>query len=189
MGELAGEEELVRRFQAGDTSAFGKLLAHHEPFVLALLRRLVRDPATAEDLCQETFLRVLRGLPHFRAESGLKTWIYRVAHNAATDYLRGRGPDDSLDTHAESGFEPADPGPAPPASVEENELRRAIETAMETLSAAQREVLHLLYWGDLSVIEIARVTGLPEGTVKTHLFRARKALRGKVERLFHGGAP
>lgn len=189
MGELAGEEELVRRFQAGDTSAFGKLLAHHEPFVLSLLRRLVRDPATAEDLCQETFLRVLRGLPHFRAESGLRTWIYRVAHNAATDHLRGRGPDDSLDSRAEEGFEPSAPGPTPTASVEEGELRKAVEEAMETLPAVQREVLHLLYWEDLSVAEIARATGMPDGTVKTHLFRGRQALRGKVVGLCSGGVP
>jgi len=189
MGALVGEAELVRRFQAGDASAFAALLAHHEPQVLGLLRRLVRDASTAEDLCQETFLRVLKGLPHFRAESGLGTWIYRVAHNAAVDHLRAREPGDSLDARAEEGYDPPAAGPEPPAAVQEGEMRRAVDAALSTLPAPQREVLHLLYWDELSVAEIAGVTGLPEGTVKTHLFRGRQALRGKVEGLLAGGAP
>lgn len=187
MAARAEDEARVRRFQAGDPSAFAALLADHEPRVLALLRRLVRDPSAAEDLCQETFLRVLRGLPHFRAESGFGTWVYRVAHNVAVDHLRGRQPGDSLDARAEEGFDPPAPGPVPPAAVEEAEVRRAVEEAMSVLPAAQREVLHLLYWDELSVAEIAGVTGLPEGTVKTHLFRGRQSLRGRVEGLLSGG--
>lgn len=190
MDALSGERELVRRFQSGDAAAFGALMSHYEPYVLGMVRRMVPDRSRAEDLCQETFLKVLGGLGRFRGESGLKTWIFRIAHNVVTDHLRAAdGAVESLDERAEAGVEPADPAPPPPERLDEQALRRAMERAMGELVPVQREVLHLLYWQELSVAEIAQVLDMPEGTVKTHLFRGRKALRRYAAAFAPGGAP
>ena len=82
MEALAGERELIRRFQAGDASAFVGIMNHYEPYILGLLTRLTGDRTRAEDLCQETFLKALKGLHRFRSDSSLKTWLFRIAHNA-----------------------------------------------------------------------------------------------------------
>ncbi len=191
MERLPGEPELVRRFQNGDHSVFGAIMAHYEPYVLGLFKRMTPNGAQAEDLCQETFLKVLKGLGGFKGQSGLKTWIFRIAHNLACDSFRSpKGKEDSLDQIAEEGAgEPKGAGPLPPESLDESSLREAIEKAMEILPSNQREILHLLYWEELSVAEISKVLAIPEGTVKTHLFRARKALRRNASLLVAGGAP
>ncbi len=188
MGALSGEGELVRRFQGGDAAAFEVLMSHYEPYVLGMVRRMVPDRSRAEDLCQEVFLKVLGGLGRFRGESGLGTWIFRIAHNVVTDHARAAEPAaESLEARAEEGLEPVDPAPPPLRGLEEERLRRAVETAMGELVPVQREVLHLLYWEELSVAEIAKVLDLPEGTVKTHLFRGRRALRRSAAGRASGG--
>lgn len=190
MDGLSGERDLVRRFQAGEAAAFGAIMSHYEPYVLGMVRRMVPDRSRAEDLCQETFLKVLKGLGRFRGESGLKTWIFRIAHNVVADHARAAEPvAESLDARAEAGSDPPAPAPAPPDRLDERALRLALERAMGELVPVQREVLHLLYWQEFTVAQIAEVLGLPEGTVKTHLFRGRQALRRHAAAFAPGGAP
>jgi RNA polymerase sigma factor (sigma-70 family) len=191
MEPAPGEAQTIRRFQAGDSSAFEALMKHYEPYILGLLWRMTGERSSAEDLCQETFLKALRSLHGFRFQSSLKTWLFRIAHNAALDFLRGRGAESSLEDRDESGEVAASPTQFDPSRVlQESQIREALQAAVRALPAAQREVLHLFYWGDLSVEEIARVTETPEGTVKTHLFRGRQALRtGSIASLTGGGAP
>lgn len=181
MEPLPGEKDWIRRFQSGDASAFVAIMNHYEPYILGLLTRLTGDRARGEDLCQETFLKALKGLSSFRLDSSLKTWLFRIAHNAVTDQVRGAGPGtDSLEEREEGGLQARSPTPDPEARMEEAQVRRAIEEAMENLPRSQREVLHLFYWDELSVGEIAAALRMPEGSVKTLLFRGRNALRGRV---------
>lgn len=188
MEPVPDEHQWVARFQAGDASAFEKIMNRYESYVLGLLWRVTGDRAKAEDLCQETFLKVLRGLPSFRGESSLKTWIFRIAHNALRDQLRSTPAEESLAAEEDApAIDPQDPSPGPLQRVSERQLRQAVEGAMGRLPQIQREVLHLLYWDGLSISEIASALRLPEGTVKTHLFRGRKALRGRVAHLVVGG--
>jgi RNA polymerase sigma-70 factor (ECF subfamily) len=187
MENLPGEEGLVRRHLSGDSRAFDTLMRHYEPYVLGLLWRMAGDRSTAEDLCQETFLKVLRGLPSFRGGSSLKTWIYRIAHNVWTDRLRSSAPEET-GGEDHPGFRAAGDSRTPFGHVEDAQIRGALEAAMAHLPRAQREALHLFYWDDLSVGEVAQALSVPEGTVKTLLFRGRKALRERVT-LRLGGAP
>ncbi|MGA9751333.1 MAG: RNA polymerase sigma factor [Acidobacteriota bacterium] len=182
MEPLPAEQRWIDAFKAGDAAAFAKIMEHYEPYVLGLIWRMTGDRATAEDLCQETFLKILKGLGSFRRGSSLKTWIFRIAHNAVVDHARGTGR--AAEPLEESGADicPPDPAPTPLAQVEEGQFRRGIEAAMGTLAPREREILHMLYWDGLSVAEIAAACTLPEGTVKTLLFRARRALRGRVVR-------
>ena len=140
MERLPGEPELVRRFQNGDPSVFGAIMAHYEPYVLGLFKRMTPDVAQAEDLCQETFLKVLKGLGRFKGESGLGTWIFRIAHNIACDSFRSpKGKAYSLDQMTEDGAgEPQAAGPLPAHNLDEASLRTAVERAMEILPSAQR---------------------------------------------------
>jgi RNA polymerase sigma factor (sigma-70 family) len=188
MESLPDEPQWIARFQAGDPAAFERIMTHYEPYVLGLLWRMTADRAKAEDLCQETFLRVLKGLPRFRKESSLKTWIFRIAHNAATDLFRAAPPEaeplEACDLPAGSAG-----GPGPFEAIEGAQLRTRVEAAMKVLPDPPRSILHLFYWDDLSVAEIASVLNLPEGTVKTHLFRGRQTLRGSVQQHLPGGAP
>jgi RNA polymerase sigma factor (sigma-70 family) len=188
MESLPEEQRWVARFQAGDPAAFERIMNHYEPYVLGLLWRMTGDRAKAEDLCQESFIRVLKGLPQFRGESSLKTWVFRIAHNTATDLFRTAKPEtEPLD---EGDFSSSsDKGPGPLEKIEGEQLRRRIETAIGLLPELPRTILHLFYWDDLSVAQISAVLKIPEGTVKTHLFRGRKALRESAQRLLSGGAP
>lgn len=185
------ESQLVRRCKAGDPDAFEALMRHYEPYILGLLWRMTGDRATAEDLCQETFMKVLKRLADFRLQSSLKTWMFRIAHNTAVDHVRARRPESGGADVAEPDSLPAAPSSKDPArALEESQVRGALRRAVDALPALQREVIHLFYWGELSVEEIARTTGMPEGTVKTHLFRGRRALReGTLATLSGGGTP
>ena len=190
MEALAGELEWVRKFQAGDAAAFGIIMNHYEPYILSMLTRLAGDRTRAEDLCQETFIKALKGLTSFRRDSSLKTWLFRIAHNTFTDHLRAEGPGtESLEGRAEAGIQSAETSKDPQARMEESQVREAVETAMQILPQQQREVMHLFYWGELSVGEIAQAMRMPEGTVKTLLFRGRQALRGHVTGLLSEVAP
>jgi RNA polymerase sigma-70 factor (ECF subfamily) len=188
MEPLPEEKLLVERFQKGDADSFARLMGHYESYVLGLLWRLTGDRSTAEDLCQEAFLKVLKGIRSFRRDSSFKTWLFRIAHNAALDHLRSRKA--QWDEAGEAGREEAEMPTAdarqnPQRHVEEAQLHEAVDRAMKELPRAQREVLHMLYWDDFTVSEIAASTGSPEGTVKTLLFRGRRALRERVARICH----
>lgn len=187
MESLPEEQRWIARFQAGDPAAFERIMSHYEPYVLGLLWRMAGDRAKAEDLCQETFIRVLKGLPSFRGDSSLKTWIFRIAHNTATDLFRSVKPEAEPLEEADAPW-PQAGGPSPLENVESEQLRRRLEAAMRALPELPRTILHLFYWDDMPVVQIASILKLPEGTVKTHLFRGRKALRESVQRLLSGGA-
>ncbi len=189
MDPLPDEKQWIKRFQGGDAAAFARIMGHYEPYVLGLLWRMTGDRHTAEDICQEVFIKVLKGLGRFRTDSSLKTWIFRIAHNAGLDHKRGEKPTESLADRDEP-LAGRDEGRdlQPLARMEDAQLRKAIERALEALPALPREVLHLFYWDELSVAEIGTILDIPEGTVKTHLFRGRKALREQVLQSKLGGA-
>ncbi len=189
MDPLPDEKQWIKRFQAGDAAAFARIMDHYEPYALGLVWRMTGDRHAAEDICQEVFIKVLKGLGRFRTESSLKTWIFRIAHNAALDHKRSHRPMESLADRDEivAGGDAGRDG-QPLARMEDAQLKKAIERAMETLPALPREVLHLFYWDELSVAEIGTVLEIPEGTVKTHLFRGRKTLREQMLQSKLGGA-
>lgn len=178
MIQLRGENRLVERYKAGDASAFESIMEHYEPYVLGLARRMTGDSTAAEDICQEVFLKVLRGLRRFKGGSSLKTWIFRISHNAIVDFIRSnKAVTLSLEETDVAGAVSGIDDTSPFISMAESQLREAVVKALMILRPVPREILHLYYWNQLSVSEIGKAMRLPEGTVKTHLFRARKALR------------
>lgn len=169
----AAESELVRRAQGGDTDAFRTLVDLHRDRAYALALRIVRAPADAEEVAQDGFVRAWLALPRFRGDARFATWLHRIVLRRALDraaVLARR--------RAREVAEPPPDSPAPAgANQRKNEIAGELEAAMQSLSEVQRVVVTLFYLHDRSVAEVAGTLGLPDGTVKTHLHRARAVLR------------
>ena len=173
------DTELVQTALAGRESGFEELVRRYQRPIAAYVYRMVGDYDAALDLTQEVFIKVYGSLSRYRAEFKFSTWIYRIAHNAAIDHLR-RG------ASRETAIASDEDRPAlalesrrltPEQESERNERCSEIEIVVQMLTPAYRELIVLRHSNDLSYEEIAEVTGLPLGTVKNRLFRAREAMR------------
>lgn len=169
-------ELIVAILERDDRGAFAVLVARHQSKVRTVLRRLTNgDAALADDLAQETFVLAWRNLRHFRFEARFSTWIYRIAFNAWQSEARKKR-EVLLDMDDD----------APPASSEAyDELpdiasRIDIERAMAMLSDGERAAITACYYADLSHEEAALALGMPLGTVKTHVLRAKAKLKARL---------
>jgi len=182
---------LVREVLAGSQDAAYELVKRFERPVFALILRMVRDHGLAEDLAQEAFVKAFRALDSFHLDRKFSSWVFKIAHNTAIDYLRRSTPDEvPLETEGE-GLDPLETLPAPEVEgperqAERRDLREAFEACLLRLRPDYREVLVLRFQEGLSYDEIAEICDLPMGTVKTHLHRARKQLSEEMEALGWG---
>jgi RNA polymerase sigma-70 factor (ECF subfamily) len=180
------DDALVAACRSGDAHAFERLVAIHECMVFNLAARLLGDLEEARDLSQEVFLQVYRQLVRFEGRSALRTWIYRIVVNQCRNRQRSwrrRARERSLPLEALAGSsrEPRSAetsGPYEQARLRERAER--LQEALERLSFEHRAVLLLREVESLSCEEVAGVLGLPEGTVKSRLARAREALRREL---------
>jgi len=180
------DSDLVVRAIAGREESFEELVRRYQRPLVAYVYRMVGDYDAALDLTQEVFIKVYGSLARYRSEFKFSTWIYRIAHNAAVDHLR-RGNNarlEKLEQESESGglYEKplASNQPSPEMLSERAERRAEIEEVVERLPPAYRELIVLRHALDFSYDEIAEVTGLPLGTVKNRIFRAREAMRSEL---------
>lgn len=161
---------------AGSQPAFQEIVRRYERPVFNLIVRIVRDAALAEDVAQETFLKTYRSLRTFDTTRTFSSWILRIAHNAALDALRRRRADPV------SAADVPEPAAAPATDpVETAALGAAIDDALAELRPEWRAAVVLRYQEGLSYEEVAGILALPEGTVKTFVHRARKALAERLE--------
>ncbi len=183
---------LVNRARHGDDAAFELLVKHYQNRIYNHVARMVQDPAEAEDLAQEAFVRAYQALPHFRGEASFQTWVYRIASNLAIDASRRRkrrqwqtvSLDEPLDDEESSLARDLADGTTrtPDEVVESSSLRDQVWSAIAELSEKLRPVVVLYDLQGLSYEEIARILGCPLGTVKSRLFNARCQLRDKLRR-------
>jgi RNA polymerase sigma-70 factor (ECF subfamily) len=177
------DTELVLRALAGREDGFEELVRRYQRPIVAYVYRMVGDYDAALDLAQEVFIKVYNSLGRYRPEFKFSTWIYRIAHNAAIDHLRRQGSfrTEGMEAEGEGGttFEKplASKSLTPEQESERRERRAEIEQVIGQLPPAYRELIVLRHSHDLSYDEIAEVTGLPLGTVKNRIFRAREAMR------------
>jgi len=189
----ATDEELVRRVVAGEHAAFAEIVARYERRVYSLARRLAPSAADAEDVLQETFVRVYRKLDTFRGEARFSTWLFRVATNCAlmARRRRRRQPTVSLDAYLpafERGgrhMRAADHGRAARAEelLDRRRLTRALRAALARLPDRYRTPLVLRDLEDLETREVARVLSLSEAAVRQRVHRARLMMRGYLSHL------
>ena len=179
--------ELLARYRRGDAQAMDELVDRHAGVLYAYVRRFLRDPALAEDLTQEVWLRVLRRSGTFDGRSRFTTWLYTVTRNTCIDHLR-RVQRRSPETDAEPSGEPfaleelAHPGPPIVEQVSRRELSALVEEAVEVLPDAQREVFLLREQTGLTFREIGEVLELPRDTVKSRMRYALGHIRRFVRR-------
>src|ERR1700752_69315 len=177
----ARDRDLVAPAIGGVEGSFEELVRRYQRPISAYVYRMVGNYESALDLTQEIFIKVYNSLNRYRAEFKFSTWIYKIAHNAAVDPLRRTatreqplvvGPEgDSFDLPLESARL------SPEQESERKERRGEIEAVVRALPANYRELIILRHSQDLSYEEIVDVTGLPLGTVKNRLFRAREMMR------------
>ena len=166
--------DLLDRCRRGDPAAFEELVRSTHRRVYTLAFRVVGDRHEAEDVAQEAYLRMYRGLPGFRGDSSFDTWLYRITANAAASHLRRRGRfGDVLDDPEDVVQVPDEASPDP---VDRDEIQRALFA----LPVAQRAVLVMRDAYGFSIAEIAEDLGLSEGAVKVRIHRARRRLKELV---------
>jgi RNA polymerase sigma-70 factor, ECF subfamily len=189
--QAASDRQVVAWAKEGHEAAFRELIRRYERPVFSLVYRMVRDRALAEDLAQETFIKVLNALDSYNPEYKFSSWIFKIANNAAIDHLRKR----ELDTLSLDGAPDADTpdavkatqlqlgtgGESPLEEVASRELGGAIERAIARLRPEYRACIMLRFVEAYSYEEIAEVMDIPLGTVKTYIHRARNELRGLLE--------
>ena len=175
------DSELVARAIAGREESFEELVRRYQRPIVSYVYRMVGDYDTALDLAQEVFIKVYNSLRRYRSEFKFSTWIYKIAHNSAVDHLRRQGGREQALQREFDGEQYDLPiesrRPSPEQESEREERRAEIEGVVLNLPPAYRELIVLRHAHDLSYDEIAEVTGLPLGTVKNRIFRAREAMR------------
>jgi RNA polymerase sigma-70 factor (ECF subfamily) len=187
------DQEVVALARAGKESGYRELLRRYERPLFSLIYRMVRDRAAAEDLSQETFIKVLNALESYRPEYRFSSWIFKIANNAAIDHLRRREVDTlsldgapgamTPDAIEATAVQATDRGPSPLADLESSELGSAIEAAIAKLRPEYRACILLRHVEGRAYEEIAETLDLPLGTVKTYIHRARLELRESLGHL------
>lgn len=175
------DEELALRCQEDDHAAFTVLVDRYKDRIHRLVRRMVGG-TDDEDLTQEVFIKVYRAIPGFRGGSTFKTWIYKIAHNLCLSELRKKGRRGEHLSIEEEGDEKIhhllpDTRHGLEDEIEKRDLSQSIRTLMERLPPHYRTVLTLFYLEQAKYEEISEIMGIPLGTVKTHIHRARLRLR------------
>lgn len=171
----AADEWLVVRCQLGEPAAFDALIARWQRPLWVYVRRMTGDDHEAQDLQQDVWLRVIRGIGRLRDGARLRGWLFGIARRALMDRLRRE--------YAVPAASDVDPGElaAEPDPIDTEADLAALDAALDTLPTVERDVLTLFYLRDLSLAELAEALGVPVGTVKSRLFRARKLLRAAMD--------
>lgn len=187
------DQDVISHAREGRESAFRELIRRYERPVFSVIYRMVRDREMAEDLAQETFIKVLNALDRYDPKYKFSSWIFKIAHNATLDQLRKKEPETlSLDgsPHASTqeqadatSFTAVDTAEDPEQYTQSKELGSEIEAAIERLRPEYRAAIVLWHVEGRPYDEIAEIMELPLGTVKTYIHRGRNELRGLLQHL------
>jgi RNA polymerase sigma-70 factor (ECF subfamily) len=194
MGADASDLSLVQRVQRGERNAYDLLVLKYQHKVVKLVMRYLRDPAEAEDVAQEAFIKAYRALPQFRGDSAFYTWLYRIAINTAKNALAARERQPvSYELDTRSGEDSPDlisrlRDPETPEGLAlTEEIRNTVNAAIEALPEDLRTAIVLRELEGLSYEEIAASMDCPVGTVRSRIFRAREAIDRRLREVFDGG--
>jgi RNA polymerase sigma-70 factor (ECF subfamily) len=163
------EAALIERCRTGDEVAFGELVERYKHLVYGMIWRLAADRSRTDDLAQEVFLKVHRGLPYFRGDARLSTWIFRIVSNVCSQERGHQPPETSATDVREPGRHDA--------AFTDLELRDRLDKAMAQLPEQHRLLIAAHYLEGVQYEALAEALDIPLGTVKTHLYRAKRRLR------------
>ena len=176
--QATSDEALMSRIAGGDRDAMRTLYLRHHIRVYRFVVRLVRSQATAEDIISEVFLDVWRQAGSFEGRSAVSTWLLAIARFKALSALR-RKPEEELNEEAAANI--ADPVDNPETAVQKRDTSAILRQCLTGLSSEHREIIDLVYYQEKSVEEVSQIVGIPEATVKTRMFYARKKLSGLLK--------
>lgn len=183
MAGINKDQALIDRCLSGDNRAFNDLINCYKRQIFALIFRIVNDQNDAEDIAQETFIKAFRNLSSYNPSYPFITWLFKIAHNSAIDFLRARKPE-SLSIHDEENpLEIEDTDLSLEEKIESASQQELIERTLGSLPPLYREILVLRHQQELSYEEISDTLNIPVGTVKIRLFRARDIMKQKLMRL------
>ncbi len=174
------EKEVVSAILKGNFRAFERLVKQYEKLVFFVVNRLVQHLQDKEDICQDVFIKVHHSLPRFQFQSKLSTWIARIAYLTAVDYVK----------RSKAGLQADYPenidhyhfnDETPESALVQKDTAAYVNLLIAQMPLQYRTVLTLYHLNEFTCAEIEQITGIPEGTVKSHLFRARKILKEKIE--------
>jgi RNA polymerase sigma-70 factor (ECF subfamily) len=177
--QISSDETLIHRIAQGDQLAMRTLFARHRLPVYRFVLRIVRDAALAEDVLSDAFLAVWRQAARFEARSSVSTWLMAVARFKAISALRRQRTELELDEDVAARV--ADPADNPEVALQRKDRDETLRRRIAALSSEHAEVIDLVYYHGKSVAEVAHIVGIPEATVKTRMFYARRRLAETVE--------
>jgi len=189
MASAQTDQQLVSRVKSGEKEAFDLLVRKYQNKALGVVSRFISDPAAAEDVVQESFIRAYRSLDRFRGDSAFYTWLYRIAVNTAKNHLmaRGRRPPsadiDAADAEQMQGSEVMREFGSPEEVTQSKELGQKVLQVIEDLPPDLKQALTLREIDGLTYEEIAHIMECPIGTVRSRIFRARGAIQSALEDL------
>lgn len=169
------DQELVALAQEGDLEAFGVLVRRHQGFVFGVILRVVKNRATAEDLAQDTFMRAFKSIHGFRGDAQVRSWLYRIGNNLAINHVT-RSREHPTDVVPEKSTDRSTA-----RSAEQRDLKVALEAAISELPEDLRRPLIMREYEDCSYEKIAYELDVPLNTIRTRIFRAKRALQGSME--------
>jgi RNA polymerase sigma-70 factor (ECF subfamily) len=178
------DQALIERCRAGDNRAFNDLINRYKRQVFALIFRLLHNQPDAEDVAQETFIKAYRSFDSYNPSYPFITWLFKIAHNSAIDFLRARKPESISIQDEENPIEIETTDNPLEKKIEAVSQQELIEKVLDTLPPIYREVLVMRHQQELSYDEISQSLNIPSGTVKIRLFRARDIMKQKL--LKHG---
>lgn len=189
--DSTSDEELVRRVQKGDISAYNLLVVRYQYRVVKIAQKFVSDYADASDIAQEAFIKAYRALPNFRGESSFYTWLYRIVTNAAKNFLETNSKQRSqIDVDDEvlnaSSPEALTDRQTPDSIIESEELKKVILKAVSELPNELKEAFMLREIEGLSYEDISERENVPIGTVRSRIFRARQYIETKMDQFRKG---
>ena len=177
----ASEAELIEACLDGSNAAFAELVDRYKNLVYGVISQVVSDRGAVDDVAQEVFVKIHRGLPSFRGESKLSTWIFRIVRNACVEARPKGAATPSLDDRDEDGRQKYQGSAIVDRAFGDLELRDRLEKAIAQLSPDSRFLISAHYFGGQQYQELADILGIPIGTVKTNLHRAKHRLRAIMQ--------
>lgn len=179
---IMNEAELIEQILAGNENAFRYLVSANQRLVLHIVGRIIKRQEDVEDICQEVFMKVFGQIRKFRGNSRLSTWIATIAYNTSITHVRSKSRKNeyAMDEELIRQFEKSDEGLGQ-KNLEKAEAQKLLLDMIEKLPLNYRTVITLFHLEEFSYKEIEEITGMPEGTIKSYLSRARKLLKEKLE--------
>ncbi len=184
--DASEEKILIERITSGDAEAFRSFVDEYKNLVMHIVFRMIGSKSVREDLCQDVFLKAYDNLDNFRFQSKVSTWVAKIAYNHCINYLEKKRVPLFEDLHPhDASIESYSSNPSlPDEAVESIELQQRVREQIQKLPAKYKTILTLYHLDELNYAEIGEVMQLPEGTVKSYLFRARKHLKEQLTKKY-----